>query len=649
MFRSNIITVPRSREPIATTPALSRAVLYPLLGVVACACLAAPVGAQTDESLDRDGLVLAIAPPPSAEGIQPETVFEVLLAAEPLVAEEENARWWRLEGSQSGPRTADECRVEIDPVEGNTYARARLECSRPFMIGESVSLILLRGWPLIDGRRLPGVLATYRIGAGGSGILLAADASERLAPSSDEPRVFFDDVQRLEVETGPNMVVAADLDRDGYVDLAVSEILGDDSIDIFLNSGNGRLLYEESVHVDGLEDPGRFTAGDIDGDGNTDLVVLGQRSGNVAILRGTPEGSPANAGSLLEFKGFLDIDAATPLHASVADVDLDGRSDILLTYLGGDTILLYRGDAEAETGLAAREQLKALPGVQDLVVTHLDANLQPDIALVSGQNNTLAVLLGSEDTLDPFAPQSSFAVPTGHRPRAVVSGDLNHDGAIDLAVTQEGSNDVAVFLGRGDGTFEPPITHPVGDRPTAPAIADFDGDGNLDLAIPNHFSDEVTLLFGVGDGSFDGEQTLLVDAGPASIAAADFDGDADIDLAVVNSVADRVTLYLNRREETRAGDDDDEPRSLAQNTPNPFNPNTTITFTLLSSSKVNLVVFNTSGKVVRTLVDEVRQAGQHTAFWDGTDERGENQPSGIYFYRLTTDETVELRRMTLLR
>jgi flagellar hook assembly protein FlgD len=88
---------------------------------------------------------------------------------------------------------------------------------------------------------------------------------------------------------------------------------------------------------------------------------------------------------------------------------------------------------------------------------------------------------------------------------------------------------------------------------------------------------------------------------------------------------------------------------LAQNRPNPFNPHTSIEFGLSRAGKVALRVFDVHGRMVRTLVRGHLPAGQHTVAWDGTSERGETVPSGLYFYRLVGPEGVTEKRMTLLR
>ncbi len=72
-----------------------------------------------------------------------------------------------------------------------------------------------------------------------------------------------------------------------------------------------------------------------------------------------------------------------------------------------------------------------------------------------------------------------------------------------------------------------------------------------------------------------------------------------------------------------------------------------IRYALPVPGHVQLVVFSHSGKPVRTLVDRDLPAGEHQAAWDGTGDAGEALPKGTYFYRLATEEAVELKRMTL--
>lgn len=89
--------------------------------------------------------------------------------------------------------------------------------------------------------------------------------------------------------------------------------------------------------------------------------------------------------------------------------------------------------------------------------------------------------------------------------------------------------------------------------------------------------------------------------------------------------------------------------ALEQNRPNPFNPSTTIRFVLPERGHVSLVIYDSSGRKVRSLLDEMGGDGAHEVTWDGRDDRGGAQSSGVYFYRLQTGKHIESRKMVLLK
>ncbi len=88
---------------------------------------------------------------------------------------------------------------------------------------------------------------------------------------------------------------------------------------------------------------------------------------------------------------------------------------------------------------------------------------------------------------------------------------------------------------------------------------------------------------------------------------------------------------------------------LGPNYPNPFNPATTISYTLSETAETSLAVYNIRGELIKTLVSGVQQAGEYTIEWNGTDAQGKDAPSGVYFYRLKNGEQQMTRRMVLMR
>ncbi|OQX83486.1 hypothetical protein B6D60_10395, partial [candidate division KSB1 bacterium 4484_87] len=89
--------------------------------------------------------------------------------------------------------------------------------------------------------------------------------------------------------------------------------------------------------------------------------------------------------------------------------------------------------------------------------------------------------------------------------------------------------------------------------------------------------------------------------------------------------------------------------SLSQNSPNPFNSSTSFRFEIPRATHVVVEVYNILGKKVKTLVNERREAGFYTVFWDGIDDNGEQAGSGIYFYHMTADQFHATHKMIVVR
>ena len=89
--------------------------------------------------------------------------------------------------------------------------------------------------------------------------------------------------------------------------------------------------------------------------------------------------------------------------------------------------------------------------------------------------------------------------------------------------------------------------------------------------------------------------------------------------------------------------------ALQKNYPNPFNPETTIHYSLREAGPVKIEVYNIKGQLVRYLVNELKNAGNYTVIWNGKDEQGKNVSSGIYFYRMQTKNYSATQKMMLMK
>ena len=102
-------------------------------------------------------------------------------------------------------------------------------------------------------------------------------------------------------------------------------------------------------------------------------------------------------------------------------------------------------------------------------------------------------------------------------------------------------------------------------------------------------------------------------------------------------------------EPTSADDELVEPNEILSNYPNPFNPETTISFDLPQDSKVNITVYNIKGQKIKTLINEQIQKGKHTTIWYGFDENNKPVSSGIYIYKVKAGTEESIKRMLLLK
>ena len=88
---------------------------------------------------------------------------------------------------------------------------------------------------------------------------------------------------------------------------------------------------------------------------------------------------------------------------------------------------------------------------------------------------------------------------------------------------------------------------------------------------------------------------------------------------------------------------------LYQNFPNPFNPSTTIKYNLPTESSIQLKIFDIKGELIKTITGDKLNAGEHEIIWDGTNDKGVRQPSGVYVYQLNVNNSNSARKMILLK
>jgi hypothetical protein len=177
-----------------------------------------------------------------------------------------------------------------------------------------------------------------------------------------------------------------------------------------------------------------------------------------------------------------------------------------------------------------------------------DGNL--DLAVSSFDRSEVAILLGKGN--GTFRAAHYFSVSGA---ASLAAGDFNEDHRLDLAVVEyggTGNSALGIFLGDGKGNFHNSATYELGIESYSVAVADFDSDGHLDIAVTNRLgygkggqSGSVLVFFGNGDGTFKAPVTYKLAGQPCAVAAGDLNGDKHPDLAVAECTGGAVAILMN--------------------------------------------------------------------------------------------------------
>jgi FG-GAP-like repeat/Secretion system C-terminal sorting domain/IPT/TIG domain len=353
--------------------------------------------------------------------------------------------------------------------------------------------------------------------------------------------------------SGGGTVIDADWDNDGKIDIAYN-IFSENRVFFYRNTTTGSNLTFTNFpdFFGGLVNVIGLAKGDFNGDGKLDLVAATPFSNAVYVFR---NGSSA-IGSIFFFGPTAFSTGSGPRKVAVADIDGDGKLDIISSNQDANSVSILRNTSTATTiSFETKVDITVATAPEDITAGDLDGDGKPEIA-VAGSGAGVVSILRNTSTSGTISFAAKTDVTAGTGTWGVAIGDIDNDGKAEVLASNLGPNTISVFKNNstvGSLSFDVATNFSTASSPRGIRLGDLNADGKPDIAAACYFSNSfVSVLKNTstpGSISFASTINYTTSGGPSTVALADMNNDGLMDMMAgtsTNSASGVMSYFKNQ-------------------------------------------------------------------------------------------------------
>ena len=339
------------------------------------------------------------------------------------------------------------------------------------------------------------------------------------------------------VNTNPSGVVLGDVNGDGRVDIVAANA-STSTVGVLFGQANGFAPVVAYALAAGSYPTG-VAVGDVNGDRRLDLVTANQNGNSVSVLQG-------QVGGFAPVVSYSTGPGSAPRFVVLGDVSGDGRLDIVSANLSSFAVGVFLGQV---SGFAPMVPYATGANSYPQGVGLGDVNSDGQVDIVSANLGTdeVGVLLGLGR--GSFRAGISYALGAASGPNAVLLGDVNADGRLDVVTANDGTSTVGIGIQQTGGGFAPVSNYSTGvsSRPLAVALGDVNNDGRPDIVTANYYTNAAGVLLGLAGGGFGLISTYSAGVGsqPRGMILGDVNNDGRLDIVLANTSSSTIGVLLN--------------------------------------------------------------------------------------------------------